>query len=270
MILVSSDLEKSFLEGLLHHDEAIMRAFYSTYYRYLAATVMLYVPRQQDMQDVLQDIFIKIFTKINRFTYKGHGSLQAWIHKIAVNESLKFVQSRKRRFHYPIDQYDKEEDGENDPEQFTIDDIPQQVLLEMIRTLPERYRLVFNLFVFEEKGRDLEERRLFRFEEALPAVEESLDTFFGNHPETVAFDDFHPFTKVHQMGRRIESDFQPAGGQAGSQHVAGRALAVGPGDMDTAEAPVRMPERFVKRRHRLNPRLIRHLPYLLVRRELIE
>lgn len=152
MILVSSDLEKSFLEGLLHHDEAIMRAFYSTYYRYLAATVMLYVPRQQDMQDVLQDIFIKIFTKINRFTYKGHGSLQAWIHKIAVNESLKFVQSRKRRFHYPIDQYDKEEDGENDPEQFTIDDIPQQVLLEMIRTLPERYRLVFNLFVFEEKS----------------------------------------------------------------------------------------------------------------------
>ena len=152
MILVSSDLEKSFLEGLLDHDEAIMRAFYSTYYRYLAATVMLYVPREQDMQDVMQDIYIKVFTNIEKFTYRGHGSLQAWIHKIAVNESIKFVQSGKKRHHYPIENYDRQEEDGNDPDEFTIEDIPQQVLLEMIRTLPERYRLVFNLFVFEEKS----------------------------------------------------------------------------------------------------------------------
>ncbi len=152
MILVSSELEKAFFEGLLHHDEAIMRTVYTTYYRYLAATVMLYVPGEQDMQDVMQDIYIKAFTNIGKFTYKGHGSLQAWIHKIAVNESIKFVQSRKRRFHYPIEHYDRQEEAGNGPDEFTVEDIPQHVLMEMIQALPERYRLVFNLFVFEEKS----------------------------------------------------------------------------------------------------------------------
>lgn len=153
MILLPADREEELVEGLRNRNDAVMRDFYLTYYRYLAATAMLYVSDQQDLQDLMQDVFIKIFTRINRFSYRGHGSLQAWIHKIAVNESLRFLQAKKKQSHYPIERFDRQEEDEEDiPLVLSIDDIPQDDLLEIIRSLPDRYRMVFNLFVFENKS----------------------------------------------------------------------------------------------------------------------
>ena len=124
--------------------------------------------------------------------------------------------------------------------------------------------------VESHRRRNFEKRRPMFREERMPPVQERLNLFPRDHPETISFHNLHPLAEIHQMRRGIEPDLQPAGRQSGRQHMRSRALAVGPGNMDAAELPVRMPKRFVKRRHRLNSRLISHLPDLLVRRELIE
>ena len=119
-------------------------------------------------------------------------------------------------------------------------------------------------------GRDFEERRFVLLEETVPAIDEILDKILRDHPESIAFHDLHPLAEIHQMGRRVEADLQAAGGQAGRQHMAGRTFPVGSGNMNAPETPMRMSEHLVESLHRLNPRLIRHLPHLLIGRKLIE
>lgn len=151
MIPESAEQEEQLVAALHRKDEAAMQEYYTLFYRYLTATCSLYVPRQQDLQDLMQDVFVKIFTKIGHFTFRGKGSLQAWSHRVAVNESLMFLRSRTRKRFVPIDYFDKQEEEEI-PDNPPIDDIPQEVLVEMIKKLPERYRTVFNLYIFEEKS----------------------------------------------------------------------------------------------------------------------
>jgi RNA polymerase sigma factor, sigma-70 family len=127
-----------------------MREIYLNYSKYLAAICSRYVPDEEELHDVLQDAFVRIFSNLGRFEYRGQGSLKAWIRQIVVNEALKRIRNRKRSgvVEYKWDLPDlKEDDHEPD-----IGSVPLPVIQEMIKALPEGYRTVFNLFVFEEKS----------------------------------------------------------------------------------------------------------------------
>ena len=124
---------------------------------YLGGVCARYLPDNEDVKDLLQDAFIKIFDNMGKFRYRGEGSLRAWMARIVVNDSLKALKPHRRVF--PLLQ-------DADPGMFAgvfsepvsegpdppMDGIPLEVLLEMIRSLPPGYRTVFNLFVFEEKS----------------------------------------------------------------------------------------------------------------------
>ncbi len=153
MIPATAEQERALIGALREGKEDAKRVFYEQFYLYLAAVCMRYVQRDEDVKDLLQDIFLKIFTCFNRFAYRGSGSLQAWSHQIAVNESLMYLRKRRRHPTVPIEWHDKQyEDDDDYTEDPSIEDIPPQVLLEMIRRLPDRYRTVFNLFIFENKS----------------------------------------------------------------------------------------------------------------------
>lgn len=72
-----------------------MKTVYLTYIRYLAAICSRYIVNNEDVKDVLQDSFLKIFSGIASFEYRGRGSLKGWITKITVNETLKFLQKKQ-------------------------------------------------------------------------------------------------------------------------------------------------------------------------------
>lgn len=153
MIPATAEQERALIGALREGEEEAKRVFYEQFYLYLAAVCMRYVQRDEDVKDLLQDIFLKIFTYFNQFAYRGSGSLQAWSHQIAVNESLMYLRKRRRHPTVPIEWHDKQyEDDDDYTEDPSIEDIPPQVLLEMIRRLPDRYRTVFNLFIFENKS----------------------------------------------------------------------------------------------------------------------
>jgi len=125
-----------------------MRLFYERYAGLLTAVCSRYVPDAADVKDILQDSFVKIFRNAGRFEYRGEGSLKAWASKIVVNASLKAL-AASSRLKFVDDLPDVAEDDGDLP---ALPDIPPQVLQSMIRELPDGYRTVFNLYVFEKKS----------------------------------------------------------------------------------------------------------------------
>jgi RNA polymerase sigma-70 factor (ECF subfamily) len=141
--------ECELIEKISSGDRAAMRAFYDSYSGYLTAVCSRYVTGADDVKDVLQESFIRIFGSIGRFEYRGPGALRAWAAKIVVNEALKHLRdSRKMRLAVAADGwYEREE--EDMPE---LAEVPAGAIMDMIRSLPEGYRTVFNLYVFEQKS----------------------------------------------------------------------------------------------------------------------
>lgn len=107
------------------------------------ATCLRYIADRDAVKDVMQDAFVKVFTSLSQFHYRGEGSLKAWVTRIAANESLNYVR-RNERLAFTDSVPDVPDDEEPD-----IGEVPMQVLLRMIGDLPAGYRAVFNLFVFE-------------------------------------------------------------------------------------------------------------------------
>lgn len=125
-----------------------MKALYDQYAGYLTAVCSRYIDNKEDIRDLMQESFIRIFSSIGSFEYRGEGSLKAWMSRIVTNNTLKHIRDNINKGLISIDDDIPDIPDEDIPE---ISDIPPSVIQEMIRKLPEGYRTVFNLFVFEEK-----------------------------------------------------------------------------------------------------------------------
>lgn len=123
-------------------DRAAMRRLYDLYSGYIMAIVMRYVPDKDDVPDVVQEAFIKIFTSIVQYEYRGEGTLKMWLSRITANEALGFLR-RKGNITFTDNIPDEPIDDEPD-----ISQITNEALTEMIASLPEGYRVVLNLYVF--------------------------------------------------------------------------------------------------------------------------
>ena len=139
--------DKWLLDKIRDGDISAMKDFYDSFSGYFTAVCYRYIVDKEDAKDVLQEIFVKIFKSIHQFEYRGAGSLKAWGSRIVVNECLRFLQSQTVFTNVPIDEV-----GDVVMEEPEMNDLPMSVIMEMIRNLPEGYRTVFNLFVFEEKS----------------------------------------------------------------------------------------------------------------------
>ena len=145
-----SNDEQRLAEQIRRGDNAAMRVFCSLYVSHLKAICTRYVTDSEDASDVLQETLISIVTHISDFHYLGQGSLKAWATRIAVNESLNYIRRNRRHDLTLQEQYiDDIAEEEEDP---PIEDIPPEVIQQMVRQLPTGYRTVFNLYVFEDKS----------------------------------------------------------------------------------------------------------------------
>lgn len=76
-------------------NNAAIKVIYDTYVGYLSAVCARYIVDEDDRKDVLQECFIRIFTSLDKFDYRGEGSLKAWMIRIVVNESLRFLKKAR-------------------------------------------------------------------------------------------------------------------------------------------------------------------------------
>lgn len=138
--------ERALTELLKKKDKEGMKLFYERYAGYLTAVCSRYVTDRAEVKDILQDALVKMFGAVDRFEFRGEGSLRAWASRIVVNGALTNLRE-KGRFTIVDNLPDIEDD---DPVQ--VEKVPPAVLQGFIQALPDGYRTVFNLFVFEKKS----------------------------------------------------------------------------------------------------------------------
>lgn len=148
MVAIETDDELQLIRRLKQGDSSAMKTVYSIYVRYLTAVCSRYILNSEDVKDVLQDCFVKIFSGIASFEYRGKGSLKGWMTRITVNEALRFLQ-RNSRFEFVEISEQEHDNYEEDPD---IETLPLSVLYQLIRELPDGYRTIFNLYVIENKS----------------------------------------------------------------------------------------------------------------------
>lgn len=114
----------------------------------LTAVCRRYVQNEEDVKDILQDSYIKIFKALRDFVPQNENSLNSWMARIVANEALNHLrQNRKNMMMESTDNIADVEDDGDDPE---TQEVETELLYEMIRQLPEGYRTVLNLYVIEE------------------------------------------------------------------------------------------------------------------------
>lgn len=116
---------------------------YQLYAGKLFGLCLKYSKNYEEAQDNLHNGFITIFDKIKQ--YENKGSFEGWLKRIVINTALQTY--RKKNVLSLVT--DKIPDVEVQVE-IEEDDIPLEYLLKLIQELPERYQMVFNLFVLDE------------------------------------------------------------------------------------------------------------------------
>ena len=107
------------------------------------AVCLRYPRTPADAADILQEGFLKVYSKLEQFQFQG--SFEGWIRRIMVNTALRTYQ--KQRFDHEYTGYEQLPDAPVDPD--AISALSEAELLRVISQLPEGYRVVFNLVAIE-------------------------------------------------------------------------------------------------------------------------
>ena len=126
------------------------RALYERFAPVMMSVCIRYCGDEDIARDLLHDGFIRVFTQIGSFT--GRGSFEGWLRRIFVNLALENYRKEKRKNLF-LEEYGQmyiNESEDQADDLLDIEDIPREVVFEMIRNLPTGYRTVFNLYIFED------------------------------------------------------------------------------------------------------------------------
>ncbi len=139
------------VQQILNGNNNAFRFLVSKHQRLVLHVVGRIIQRQEDVEDICQEVFIKVFRKLKRF--RGESRLSTWIAAIAYNTSISHIRKELRKMESSYDETpslmkDEKDSGLNQSgvEQQEI----KKYLLEMIEQLPLHYRTVLTLFHLEE------------------------------------------------------------------------------------------------------------------------
>ncbi len=142
MKLLFGNKKDDLLSRLKRQDPAAQKIFYDRNVRKFLSISRSYITDLYQAEDCVIKAFCKIFKNMESF--RNEGSFDGWARRIVVNECLNFIKSHKTVFYLDdINPAYLEEVYEEDP----VFDFNAQELLDQ---LPDAYRMVFNLYVFED------------------------------------------------------------------------------------------------------------------------
>jgi len=142
-------IDDSIIEGCVAGKRSAQSALYRECSSVMLSVCLRYAQNRDEAEDILQEAFVKIFQHIG--TYRKEGSFEGWMKRIMINHALNYYRkNRKLPYHEDIGSI-------NETEIITTSDQPQgnapvsaEKLLALIQMLPPGYRMVFNMYVFEE------------------------------------------------------------------------------------------------------------------------
>ncbi|MEZ7940773.1 MAG: RNA polymerase sigma factor [Flavobacteriales bacterium] len=128
-------------------DRKAQERLYRLFYGRMLPVCLRYAKDSELAKDLLQDAFIKVFSKIK--SYDGVGSLEGWIRRIMVNNAIDEFRKKKNDFFLmeSIENFSETEEEEDDDKEVKL---KASQVIEALQELTPAYRAVFNMFVFEE------------------------------------------------------------------------------------------------------------------------
>ena len=136
---------KNIINGCLKGNRRDQELLYRRHAPKLYAVCLQYSGNDEEARDILQEGFIKIFE--NLIHYKHEGSFEGWMRRIMVNTALEKYRSRHNL--YRVDDIDQIPEPDAEPDNEDYSGLEAVDLMEIIRELPPKYRMVFNLFAIE-------------------------------------------------------------------------------------------------------------------------
>jgi len=130
------------IKNCIKQDAQAQSQLYKQYASKLFTLCLKYSKNYAEAEDNLHDAFITVFSKIDQ--YNNKGSFEGWLKRIAINTSL-------QRYRENVGVYDITDEGNIEDVSVDINDKDLSIdfLLGLIQELPDRYRLVFNLYVLD-------------------------------------------------------------------------------------------------------------------------
>ena len=141
----------SLIDGCVKGDRKSQQTIYELFYRKMLGVCMRYGRDYEEAQDLLQDGFIKVFTKIKK--YNKEGSFEGWVRRIIVNNAIDSFR-RKKNDYVLVDSEHLLEEGEEDSNFLGSEDegfynIKADDIMKALQNLSPAYRTVFSLYVIE-------------------------------------------------------------------------------------------------------------------------
>ena len=102
----------------------------------------------EDADDLTQEVFIKVWKHLANF--RQDSQLYTWLYRIATNECLNFLKSKKRKFFLPINDVEAELTAKIDQSDLIGGDEIQLKLQKALLKLPDKQRLVFNMKYYDD------------------------------------------------------------------------------------------------------------------------
>lgn len=144
-----SDIHKEIVEQCKLGSRKAQFELYSKYSKAMFNLCVRMLKNELDAEDILQNTFVDVFTKMNSFAYQS--SIGAWIKRITINNCINFIKSKKIEF-VEIDQKQYAQVDVDEPQ---TEGLSVEIVQKAMNYLSDGYRIVFSLYAIE--GYDHEE-----------------------------------------------------------------------------------------------------------------
>ena len=136
--------DSALIEKCKAGDQRAQRELFEKYAPKMLGVCLRYAKNKEQAEDVLQEGFIKVYTKLEH--YQSKGSLEGWIRRIMVNTSLDHIRKNlKFQGDRPVDDVGFKLEQNT----FNGDQLFEEDLLKLINAMPPGYKVVFNMFAIE-------------------------------------------------------------------------------------------------------------------------
>lgn len=150
---LSIDKIQYLIDGCISGNPLVQREFYYVYYPILMKVSVRYASTQEDAEQWVHDGFLKIFKALDQYKYQG--SFEGWIKKIVTRVCLDHIRAANAKKNEVEQQTLYNMDQSSAVANLCVDNrvhdkFSEAAVLSIMRNLPDKQRMVFNLYVFEE------------------------------------------------------------------------------------------------------------------------
>jgi len=148
--------DKELIAAVLDGDASSFEPLVERYQPRVFATARRYARREDEVEDIVQEIFIKAYQKLS--TYRAEAPFEHWLMRMAVRTCYDFLRKHQRNREHNVTEISAEENdwlenvGEDTTEREAHRDAAKTLVDRLLEGLSPDFRLVITLLEIEEKS----------------------------------------------------------------------------------------------------------------------